>query len=399
MGVPPDRVTWVSNGGNSLLMQSIFFLRHLPSVSVFVYNNNAIEHGFTPGRCLMSRHSFISMAFTVAAALGTSGFAQTAPQGSEATPSTLPATVAMTAPVPPIDSLHAVTAKASVLIFPFVTLNFAEDQQWMGRAIQEDMITEFGRARVFSPFAYHGQLLVEDNDTAIAIAHKFSADFVIRGAAQMVEKDLRLTAQFIDVSTGESIATASSTGSVKDLLKLEDQLSAELRTSVMAVAAAQAAQQEYGDAYSAAAQPSAAADYASGNAPYYTPTYASTGYDYGYYPYPAYGYVSSPVIFFGGRFCFFPNRGGFHGHSDFHGGGSGHVGWSGSGFVTPAFPGGMGPVTGNVAASGFNGGVVGGFSNGGFSSGGGFSRGGFSHAGVSDGFSHGGGGGFGGGHR
>ncbi len=167
----------------------------------------------------MVRHASLLSALTLAVGLAMPGFAQQQPS-------------------PP-----------RLLVIPFTTLNVGDNQEWIGRAVQEDIIADFGHTNQFLPVAFQGQIVVEDNATAVSLAHKANATLVIRGSAQMVDKDLRITAQMIDARTGDTVTTASVTGPTSDLLKLEDGLSSQLRTNLAIMV--QAAEQQQ----PAAAQP------------------------------------------------------------------------------------------------------------------------------------------------
>jgi TolB-like protein len=137
-----------------------------------------------------------------------------------------------------------------VLVVPFAVLNVPESQQWISRGVQENLVADFGRTPTFSPIAFQGQVIVEDNGTAARLAKQASAAYAVRGAAQMVGENVRLTAQLIDAKTGDTVSTASVTGPTSTLLKMEDELSAQLRgvssaapAVAVAPAAAPAAQQ------------------------------------------------------------------------------------------------------------------------------------------------------------
>lgn len=120
-------------------------------------------------------------------------------------------------------------AQLRVLVIPFTALNVPDSQQWITKAVAENIVADFGRTPGFLPLAFHGQILVEDNATAARLARQASASLVIRGAAQVVGTSVRLTAQLIDAKTGDTLTTASVTGPADDLLKMEDDLSAQLR--------------------------------------------------------------------------------------------------------------------------------------------------------------------------
>ena len=114
------------------------------------------------------------------------------------------------------------------MIIPFSVLNVPESQQWIGKGVQENLIADLGRSGAYSPLAFQGQVVVEDNAAAVRLAKNANTALVIRGAAQMVGDQVRITAQVIDANSGETIRTASVTGPTGDMLKLEDQLSAQL---------------------------------------------------------------------------------------------------------------------------------------------------------------------------
>ena len=256
-----------------------------------------------------------------------------------------------------------------VLVIPFVTLNVPEGEEWIGRGVEESIVADFGHARAFSPIAFKGQLLVEDNASAIALAHKANADYVIRGAAQRMDQTLRITAQFIDARNGDTLAAATVTGSAKDLLKLEDDLATQLRTSAMPIVMAEQRGQmnyipgnylppqmsdqgngPYYPGYEGA--PAYTPGYTSSQPTYYDPGYASNSYPYGYpdygygygygypYGYPYYGFFPSTVFFSGGFFFHDHNHDHDHGHDDHHwsnggnwnhGNGNGNGNWNGHG--------------------------------------------------------------------
>jgi hypothetical protein len=69
---------------------------------------------------------------------------------------------------------------------------------------------------------------VEDNETAARLARNANAALAIRGTAQVVGENVRLTAQLIDSKTGGTLRTGLVTGSMGELLALEDELAGQL---------------------------------------------------------------------------------------------------------------------------------------------------------------------------
>jgi TolB-like protein len=283
----------------------------------------------------------------------------------------LPAFSATNYSAPAASDASAATAssQARVLVIPFLTLNLPSDKQWIGKAVQETLIADLGRATGYSPIAFPGQIIVEDNATAVRLARELdggAAAYAVRGSAQFVNNEVRLTAQLIDARTGDTLATSIVTGKFDDLLKLEDDLAGQLSAgpaSSVPVYTSQGSgyvpRSNTVPAYSNMNQP-LNYDYQDYGTPayYYSPVYTPAYYDDSYYPSYSYGSPFVPSVFFfdvnfrnrfhdrffNDRFHhnFFDHRGfhdGFHRFDNhfggsfgrsFHGGsfGSGHFGGS-----------------------------------------------------------------------
>ena len=133
-------------------------------------------------------------------------------------------------------------SKQRVLVLPFIMLNGKADQAWMSKGIQDNTVAELGRSPYLMPVAYSGTAQ-PNADPAIAarLGKGAGMPFALYGSAQLVGENVRITAQLVNSNTGESIATAASTGPASDLLKLEDEIVTQLRqpaTGAPAVAAA-----------------------------------------------------------------------------------------------------------------------------------------------------------------
>jgi TolB-like protein len=115
-----------------------------------------------------------------------------------------------------------------VLVFPFTAIHLAEDDAWMGKSVTENLLTSLSQSNAYNPSTYAGKLVVEDNQAAARNARQTNYPLAIRGTIQVVESQVRLSAQLIDSRNGNSVRTAIATGPVSDLLKVEDDLSAQL---------------------------------------------------------------------------------------------------------------------------------------------------------------------------
>jgi TolB-like protein len=214
------------------------------------------------------------------------------------------------------DGAAARAGTAKVLVIPFAALNVPESQQWIPKGVQENLVADLGRTNVYAPVAFRGEVVVEDNATAARLAKQASAALAVRGAAQVVGEQVRLTAQLIDAKTGETVSTASVTGVPGELLKLEDELSAQLRgvsnrQGPAVAAGVEGATPAGGAAVPAAAQPPVIVINQPPAAPAY-PAYPAYAASYGY---------TSPLftsgLYYPGVFSYVVNTGSYGHHGGF----------------------------------------------------------------------------------
>ena len=115
------------------------------------------------------------------------------------------------------------------LVIPFQTLNAGADQQWIGKAVQETLVANLWQSKNYSPESFQGQTIVEDNVAAARIARDASVPVAVRGSAQLVYGEIRLTAHLIYAKNGDNVTTSIVSGPLNNLLIMEDQLSVQLR--------------------------------------------------------------------------------------------------------------------------------------------------------------------------
>ena len=201
-----------------------------------------------------------------------------------------------------------------ILVLPFNALNPSEYQAWLGRSIQQSLLadlTAVAPGRVSAP-----DIDVRDANAALDAGRKNGARYVVFGNFTTVDHDLRLTGQVLDVSTAKPVTALKATGDVHDVLRLEDQVAAEIRQP-LALGPAQpptpVANGPYPEPATGPAQPAMPNDYYSTyvnpanttyyNNYYYDNPYGYSGYDYGWgYPWYGwyglgFGFASSPFFF------------------------------------------------------------------------------------------------------
>jgi len=221
-----------------------------------------------------------------------------------------------------------------ILILPFGKLTAAPDKAWIAAAVQQNLMTDLGRVPGLTAVPYTLDVTIPSTSVAARLGDQSGAQYAVMGAMQAVDLQVRLTAQVVDVKTSDIIGTAKVTGLQSDLLKLEDQLSEEVRKVIRgekAVAQAAANVSVAGAANPAAATPvivivqppqapvAPAMPAIDPNAYGYNYPYVSP-YSYGYGGYGGYGL---PFII--------PSYTGFNGNSGFRGRGFHHG-------IGPSFP-------------------------------------------------------------
>jgi len=129
----------------------------------------------------------------------------------------------------PLAAAPATTQPArKLLVHPFTVLGpHADVHAWLAPAVQENLVVAASRARGVeaSPATRPAGSL----EAARKAAREAGATLVVFGSAQILDTDVRLTAQLYDVSADEPVRHLTATGTLRDLFQLEDVLANQLR--------------------------------------------------------------------------------------------------------------------------------------------------------------------------
>jgi TolB-like protein len=115
----------------------------------------------------------------------------------------------------------------TVLVLPF-TVDAGAAQQWMGKAVQQDLLTDLTQgthARVLAPAS---ATAAADPEAAVKSARDLGASIVIFGQAQSTGKEVRLTGQVLEVVDNKPLAAIKATGPSDELFHLEDALAGQV---------------------------------------------------------------------------------------------------------------------------------------------------------------------------
>jgi TolB-like protein len=123
------------------------------------------------------------------------------------------------------------TTRPRVLILRFAQLNDAPGFDWIGRVVQESLLTEISRDRSVRAISSQ-QTPTTDLATAVQIGREARANLVVVGGYQMIGDDLKITGQTIDTQSGEIVGALKSTATVRDVLDMEETLGRQLGSSL-----------------------------------------------------------------------------------------------------------------------------------------------------------------------
>jgi tetratricopeptide (TPR) repeat protein len=131
--------------------------------------------------------------------------------------------------------LRPVESSVAVMTFANITREPADD--WIGTGIAETVssdlknvhgLTVIGRARVYDALRNLSTDAHLNDSLAIDIGRRLGATWVVVGGYQRLGGMVRITANFVDVATGELRGTVKVDGKIEDIFALQDRIVYEL---------------------------------------------------------------------------------------------------------------------------------------------------------------------------
>ena len=125
----------------------------------------------------------------------------------------------------------------SVAVMTFANITRDATDEWIGTGIAETVssdlknihgLTVIGRARVYDALRNLASNASLDESLAIDIGRRLGATWVVVGGFQKIGEMVRITANFVDVSTGAVRKTVKVDGRVNDIFALQDKIVYEL---------------------------------------------------------------------------------------------------------------------------------------------------------------------------
>ena len=122
-------------------------------------------------------------------------------------------------------SAKALPDRPSIAVLPFVNMSGDAEQEYFADGISEDLITALSKIRWFfviarnSSFAYKGQSV-----DVTRVAEELGVRYVIEGSVRNAGKQVRITAQLIDATTGRHVWAERYDRSLVDIFELQDEM-------------------------------------------------------------------------------------------------------------------------------------------------------------------------------
>jgi serine/threonine protein kinase/tetratricopeptide (TPR) repeat protein len=131
----------------------------------------------------------------------------------------------------------SVASPSAVAVMTFANITREPADDWMGTGIAETVssdlknihgLTVIGRARVFDALRNLGSDTRVDESLAIDVGRRLGATWVVVGGFQRIGEMVRITANFVEVATGELRRTVKVDGRIGDIFALQDKIVYEL---------------------------------------------------------------------------------------------------------------------------------------------------------------------------
>ena len=136
-----------------------------------------------------------------------------------------------------VSSARVAPVESSVAVMTFANITREPSDDWIGTGIAETVssdlknihgLTVIGRARVYDALRNLGSDTSLDESLAIDIGRRLGATWVVVGGFQKLGELVRITAHFLDVTTGAIKRTVKVDGRMGDIFTLQDKIVFEL---------------------------------------------------------------------------------------------------------------------------------------------------------------------------
>jgi adenylate cyclase len=115
--------------------------------------------------------------------------------------------------------------KPSIAVLPFTNMSGDPEQEYFSDGITEDIITELSRFRDLSVIARNSSFVFKGKSVAISeVGSKLGVQYVVEGSVRKAGNRVRITAQLVNVATGDHIWADRYDRQPEDIFDVQDEV-------------------------------------------------------------------------------------------------------------------------------------------------------------------------------
>ncbi len=117
------------------------------------------------------------------------------------------------------------TSRPSIAVLPFTNMSGDPEQEYFSDGITEDIITEFSRFHDLFVIARNSSFVFKNQSVDITeVGHKLGVQYVVEGSVRKSGNRVRITAQLINVATGNHIWADRYDRDLEDIFEVQDEV-------------------------------------------------------------------------------------------------------------------------------------------------------------------------------
>jgi adenylate cyclase len=119
--------------------------------------------------------------------------------------------------------------RQTIAVLPFANLSGESSQDYFADGITEDLITDLAKLSDIDVVSRNSVLAYRDRPSALTvIARDLGARFIVEGSVRRTADQIRVTAQLIDIGTGDNLWANRYDGAITGLFTIQNQMSREI---------------------------------------------------------------------------------------------------------------------------------------------------------------------------
>lgn len=123
--------------------------------------------------------------------------------------------------------------KPSIAVLPFRDMSAAQDQAYFGEGIAEELLNALVQLEGIKVASRTSAFSLADEDLSIpAIARRLRVNHILEGSVRTSGRQVRVTAQLIDVSEDAHLWSETYDGTLDDIFKIQDEITAKISAAM-----------------------------------------------------------------------------------------------------------------------------------------------------------------------